>query len=48
LRLRGKYMLAMFECKEEGGKYVPDLKKIPETVSIINVGLRIRVPVLQD
>jgi len=37
----GKYMQVMFERRKEGGKYVPDLKKIPETVSIINTGLRI-------
>jgi|GEM_PF-1874640 len=33
-------MRVRFECREEGGKYVPDLKKMLEAVSIINARIK--------
>jgi len=39
LEAGGKYMRVRFECREEGGKYVPDLKML-EAVSIINARIK--------
>jgi len=40
LDVRGKYMGIEFACKEEGGNYVPDLEKIYEIVSRINIWIK--------